>query len=78
MDKLDDPWEIGQDFFYGIGRRKNYRRAFPYLLEAARLNHPHCQNLVGYCFGTGSGYFLDQSGLFSVWANRRIRKCVPL
>jgi Sel1 repeat. len=27
--------EIGQDLFYGNGVRKNYRKAFPYLLEAA-------------------------------------------
>jgi uncharacterized protein len=35
--------------------RKSYRKAFPYLLQAAELNDPHCQNLVGYCYDLGLG-----------------------
>jgi hypothetical protein len=37
MKPSEDPSEIGQQFFYGVGRRKRYRRAFPYLLKAAQL-----------------------------------------
>ena len=61
MDTQDDPSEIGQQFFYGSGRRKSYRRAFPYLLKAAKLNDPHCQNLVGYCYALGLGVEKDIS-----------------
>lgn len=31
----------GQDLFYGIGMRKNYRKAFPLLLVAAEIGHFH-------------------------------------
>ena len=51
----EDPSEIGQQFFYGVGTKKSYVKAFPYLLQAARLNDPHCQNLVGYCYDLGLG-----------------------
>src|SRR5262249_7635381 len=47
--------EIGQQFFYGDGRRKSYRKAFPYLLKAAHAGDPHCQNLVGYSYDRGLG-----------------------
>src|ERR687892_68842 len=40
---------LGQEFFYGISRQKNYRKAFPYLLDAAANGYVHAQNLVGYC-----------------------------
>src|SRR6266542_3146236 len=47
--------EIGQQFFYGDGRRMSYRKAFPYLLKAAHAGDPHCQNLVGYSYDLGLG-----------------------
>ena len=46
---------IGQEFFYGISRRKNYKKAFPYLLDAAINRYIHAQNLVGYCYSHGLG-----------------------
>lgn len=55
----EDPSDLGQQFFYGDGRKKSYRRAFPYLLKAAKLNDPHCQNLVGYCYSHGLGVEKD-------------------
>ena len=54
-----DPAEIGQEYFYGDGRRKSYSKAFPHLLKAARLGEPHCQNLVGYCYDLGLGIEQD-------------------
>jgi TPR repeat protein len=50
-----NPSEIGQNLFYGISVRKNYRKAFPYLLDAAGLGFVHAQNLVGYCYDLGLG-----------------------
>ena len=47
--------EIGQQYFYGEKRKKNYKQAFPYLLQAAKAGEPHCQNLVGYCYHLGLG-----------------------
>lgn len=60
----EDPSEIGQQYFYGKGRRKNYKKAFPYLLTAANMGDPHCQNLVGYCFDIGLGVEKDKSLAF--------------
>jgi len=51
----EDPSEMGQQLFYGAGKKKSYVRALPYLLQAAKLNDPHCQNLVGYCYDLGLG-----------------------
>src|SRR5215813_12204109 len=51
----ENPSEIGQNFFYGISVRKNYRKAFPHLLDAAGLGFVHAQNLVGYCYDLGLG-----------------------
>src|SRR4051812_18112105 len=53
--KNEEPWKIGQDYFYGISRKKSYRKAFPHLLAAAMLGELHCQNLVGYCYKRGLG-----------------------
>ena len=55
MNLSEDPSEFGQQFFYGDGRKKSYRNAFPYLLKAARAGDPHCQNLVGYSYDLGLG-----------------------
>ena len=30
--------------------RKNYRKAFPLLMEAAQSGHVHCMNLIGYSY----------------------------
>jgi uncharacterized protein len=51
----DNPSVIGQNFFYGISVRKNYRKAFPYLLDAAARGYVHAQNLIGYCYDLGLG-----------------------
>jgi TPR repeat protein len=56
-----DPSEIGQNLFYGIAVERNYRKAFPYLLEAATLGDVHPQNLVGYCYDLGLGVKRDMS-----------------
>lgn len=48
--KIEDPSEIGQSYFYGVLRKKNYSKAIPYLLEAAEMGDVHCKNLVGYCY----------------------------
>src|SRR5262249_4294913 len=64
-----EPSEIGQDLFYGIGCRKNYRKAFPLLMEAATAGHVHCMNLVGYCYDCGLGVEKDERAAIS-WYER--------
>ena len=54
-----EPSERGQDLFYGLGVRKNYRKAFPLLMEAAQSGHVHCMNLVGYSYDSGFGVQKD-------------------
>ena len=39
--------------------KKNYRKAFPLLLEGARAGYIHAQNLVGYCYSCGLGTYED-------------------
>jgi TPR repeat protein len=51
--------EIGQQFFYGAGRRKSYKKALRYLLVGAEAGDPHCQNLVGYSYQLGLGVETD-------------------
>lgn len=51
----EDLSDIGQQFFYGRGRKRSYVKALPYLIQAATLDDPHCQNLVGYCYDLGLG-----------------------
>lgn len=57
----EDPSELGQNLFYGISGKRNYRRAFPFLLEAANRGDVHTQNLVGYCYDLGLGVKSDES-----------------
>jgi len=45
----------GRQLFYGIDRRKNFRQAFPFLLQAANAGYLHSQNLVGYSYAEGLG-----------------------
>ena len=49
----------GRELFYGIQCRKNFRKAFPYLLQAANAGYVHSQNLVGYCYAEGLGVEKD-------------------
>jgi TPR repeat protein len=71
-----DPSYIGQQFFYGAGRKKSYRQAFPYLLAAARAGDPHCQNLVGYSYDRGLGVKKDiQSAI--LWYRQAARNNDP-
>jgi TPR repeat protein len=60
----DDPSEVGQDFFYGLSGKRNYRKAFRYLFEAANLGEIHAQNLVGYCYSRGLGVKKDKAQAF--------------
>ena len=55
----DHPSAIGQRYFYGESCRRNYRKAFPYLLDAALAGDIHSQNLVGYCYNLGLGVAKD-------------------
>ena len=57
--KNEDPSTIGQLYFYGDSVKRNYRKAFPYLLEAAERGDVHCCNLVGYCLNLGLGVEQD-------------------
>src|SRR6185369_6003768 len=58
-------WRLGTDYFYGLTGRKNYRKAFPHLLEAAIDGELHCRNLVAYCYSLGLGVAKDiQYALF--------------
>src|ERR1039458_3596712 len=41
--------------FDTAGEGKNYRKAVPHFLVAAKNGHPHAQNLVGYCYDLGYG-----------------------
>src|ERR1017187_9781678 len=41
--------------FDSVGKVRNYRKAFPLLMVAAKNGHPHAQNLVGYCYDLGLG-----------------------
>src|SRR5689334_2556684 len=61
---LDNPSVAGQQYFYGDGKRKNYVRAFPLLLDAAYLGDAHCQNLVGYCYDLGLGVEVNKQLAF--------------
>src|SRR5258708_40137029 len=56
----DDPSEVGQNFFYGVSGKRNYRKAFPYLSEAANRGEIHAQNLLGYCYDLGLGVEKDK------------------
>ena len=47
--------DLGQLYFYGLGCRKNFSRAFEHLNRAARAGDRHCQNLLGYMFDLGLG-----------------------
>lgn len=55
----EDASRVGQQLFYGTGKQKNFRKAFPYLLKAAELGDPHCQNIVGLCYTYGRGVAKD-------------------
>ncbi len=56
----DTTFQLGQQYFYGISKQKNYRKAFPYLLEAASDGYIHAQNLLGYCYNLGLGVKKDK------------------
>lgn len=47
--------EQGRRYFYGIRTRKNYRKAFPLLLLAARRGYVHAQYMVGCAYRDGLG-----------------------
>src|SRR6185437_4646101 len=47
--------ELGRELFYGIRRRRNYHKAFPLILQAARSGWVHWQYLAGYSLAHGLG-----------------------
>ena len=53
--------------------RKNYRKAFPYLLDAAALGYVRAQNLVGYCYDLGLGVKRSKSA--ALFWYRQAAKC---
>jgi hypothetical protein len=58
----DEAFALGQDSFYGSRRRRrNFAKAFPLLMVAARAGIPHAQNLVGYCLDEGKGVKRDRA-----------------
>jgi len=54
--------ELGRALFYGIRRKRNYRKAFPLLLQAAKEGYVHWQYLVGYALDHGLGVKRDLRG----------------
>jgi TPR repeat protein len=54
----------GQDYFYGIGRKKNYSKAFKYLFPAATFGIQHAQNLIGQCYFYGFGVIKSEKSSF--------------
>src|ERR1700676_5454669 len=46
---------LGRVLFYGIRRKRDYKRAFPLLLRAASENWVHSQYLAGYALANGLG-----------------------
>lgn len=50
-----DQAELGRALFYGIRRKRNYRKAFPLLLRAAEEGRVHWQYLAGYALANGLG-----------------------
>ena len=51
----DSAMEQGRKYFYGIRTKKNYRKAFPLLLDAARHGSVHAQFMVGFAYRDGLG-----------------------
>ncbi len=70
--KTENPSLIGQRYFYGDSGRRNYRKAFPFLLEAASAGDVHPQNLVGFCYDLGLGVQKD-SAQAVFWYQRAAR-----
>src|SRR5271157_384181 len=51
----DYAMEQGRKYFYGIRTKKNYLKAFPLLLQAARDGYVHAQYMVGFAYKDGLG-----------------------
>lgn len=64
----DEAFELGQAYFYGLGRRRNYRKAVALLLEAARAGRAHALNLLGFCSLEGLGVSRDHKRAATFWA----------
>ncbi len=67
-------WESfcdGQNFFYGIGCKKNYKKAFEFLMIAANNGIPHAQNLIGFCYSEGKGIKKDSKSGFK-WYRKAV------
>ena len=59
--------------FDRAGKVKNYTKAFPLLVVAAKNGHPHAQNLVGYCYDLGLG--VERNHLIAaLWFGRAAKK----
>lgn len=52
---VQNEMEQGRKYFYGLRIRKNYRKAFPLLLRAARQGYVHAQYMVGCAFRDSLG-----------------------
>lgn len=65
---------IGRKLFYDIHCKRNYCRAFPYLLQAANAGYVHSQNLVGYCYSKGVGVARDPKQAF-YWFHAAATNC---
>ena len=65
--------DVGQEYFYGDSKKRDYRRAFPHLLDAALTGDAHCQNLVGYCYDLGLGVKKDPKQA-SIWYQRAAKQ----
>ena len=47
--------DLGEAFFRGLGRDKDYARAFRYYRKAADMGHVHAMTRLGCCYAYGFG-----------------------
>ncbi|MFA5142865.1 MAG: tetratricopeptide repeat protein [Candidatus Omnitrophota bacterium] len=56
MQKQINAIKMGQRYLYGDdGYKKNYKKAFKYLMIGANASNAECQNDIGYCYDMGFG-----------------------
>lgn len=68
---MSDAFVKGKNYYYGLGTRKSYKKAYPYILQAAKIGNPHAQNILGCYFSGGHGIKINYNKSF-YWFNKSV------
>lgn len=69
----EEQFEIGKSYHFGIGRKKDYRKAAEFYFKSAKLGYAKAQNNLGVLYSEGLGFAKDKNAAMAWFRGAAVR-----